>query len=358
MLIYIALASLVFWGGFTKQARYFYKGSLIALFILTAFRRPDWGGFDSTIYMNFFARVPLPKDLPGFQTDYGIGYIFLNSFSKTIVNNYIFFQALLAAITMVLLHCVIEKAKLRDSEKCFFVFSYFCYRFMWNTWVTYRQNIANLIFWLFVMMFWQRRRAKENIAMAGGVVAASLFHSSAWVNLLSIPCDKLIEKWSSRKRAIVISAVSVFLWLFGGKVFSFILNLAISRIDSRYSMYAAATIGTSNVINYVFRLAVFLWMCLYYDHSDYEKKNVALSTLSIMVILGSISSELMLRIYEYYAIGLYLALATCLREFKGKNKAIAAVIFFVVMMIIFIRGTAVFGGGVFANYQSSFGMIW
>ena len=354
MLIYIALASLVFWGGFTKQARHIYKGALIALFILTAFRQPDWGGHDSSIYMNFFARVPVLKELQGFQSDYNIGYIFLNSFSKTIVNNYIFFQALLAAITMVLLYCVIEKAKLRDSEKCFFVFSYFCYRFMWNTWVTYRQNIANLVFGLFVMMFWQKRKAKENIAMVGGVVATSLFHSSAWVNLLSIPCDKFMEKWSSRKRAIVISAVSVFLWLFGGKVFSFILNFAISRIDLRYGMYAAASTGTSNVINYVFRLAVFLWLCLIYDHSDYEKKDVALSTLSIMVLLGSISSELMLRIYEYYAIGLYLALATCFRGFKGKNQAIAAVIFFVVMMIIFVRGTLSFEGGVFADYQSCF----
>ncbi len=354
MLIYITLATMLFLGGFAKQSKKIYKCSLIALLLLTAFRKPDWGGFDSIVYMNQFSKVPTLNKLHGFQSDYGIGYILLNSISKTITDNYIFFQVLLAVITIILLNLVIEKAELTDSEKCFFLFSYFCYRFMWNTWVTYRQNIANLIVWLLIVSCWKKRTVKGNVVLIGGSSAASVFHSSAWANFILIPGAKIIEKISVKKRMILLSCASIFLWIFGGKIFQSVLSYAMTKIDSRYGMYALATLGTSNVVNYIFRLLAFLWLCYAYKNLKYEMKDVALSTLAIMLLLGSLQSELMLRIYEYYAIGLYLTLATCISYFKGRSKIIAAVIFYLVMMVILIRGTLTFSQGVFATYQSCF----
>ena len=356
MIIYIAFASVVFLGAFSKQSKIVYRFSLVTLFVLTAFRNPSWGGYDSVLYMELFSKVPVLCRLKGFQSDYGIGYVLLNSISKSIVDSYIFFQILLAAITIILLSLVIEKAALSNREKCLFIFSYFCYRFMWNTWVTYRQNIANLIVWLLILSFWKKHTTKGNIMLMCGSAAVSVFHSSAWTNLLLIPGAKVIEKLSVRKRMVMLSCASLFLWFFGNNIFQIILRFAITKIDSRYAMYEFSSTGTSNQVNYLFRLIIFLWLCYAYENLDYEMKDVALSTLSIMLILGSVQSELMLRIYEYYAIGLYLALATCMGSFQGKNRVIAAILFYTIMMTIMIRGTVIFDGGTFMHYQSLFSM--
>lgn len=351
MLIYITFATIIFLGGFTKQSYKIYKTSLIALFLMTAFRKPDWGGYDSLVYMRIYEIVPILSELKGFKSGYGFGYVILNSISKTIVDNYIVFQILLAVITVVLLDRIIENAGLTDAEKCFFIFSYFCYRFMWNTWVTYRQNIANLIVWLLIVILWKRNTIKGKCTLIIGSAMTSFFHSSAIANAVLIPGAKALEKISVKKRMILIVLTSLFLWFVGGRFFSFLLNFAIGNIDARYGMYSLASTGTSSVINYIFRMVIFLVLCIFYDRFTYENKDVALSTISIMVLIGSIPSELMLRMYEYYAIGLYLTLATSLELFRGKSKVIAAFIFYAVMVTIMIHGVVSFDGGVFLNYQ-------
>lgn len=354
MAFYVLLASFLFFGSFTKQAKYFYKISLVSLFALTALRNPTWGGYDSLSYIRIYNSVPKIQMLANFKSDYAIGYIFLNSIVKTVFDNYILFQVVLAVITFALLYMIIEKSKLDDSEKCIFLFSYFCYRFMWNTWVTYRQNIANLIVWLFMLCFWEKREKKNELILIGGSTAACVFHSSAVVNLFLIPCARIVEKWKVKMRMIVVAITSVFLWLFGNRIFSMILNFAAELVDSRYKMYGMSSVGTSNIINYIFRLLLFLWMSIIYDKSKYKYKSLAISALSIMVILGSLSSELMNRVYEYYAIGLYLTFAICLSAFHGKSRLVAAIIYYVVMIIILVRGVMTFSGGVFVSYQALF----
>ena len=133
-----------------------------------------------------------------------------------------------------------------------------------------------------------------------------------------------------------------------------ILNFAAELVDSRYKMYVKSSVGTSNIINYIFRLLLFLWMSIIYDKLKYKYKSLAISALSIMVILGSLSSELMNRVYEYYAIGLYLTFAICLSAFHGKSRLVAAIIYYVVMIIILVRGVMTFSGGVFVSYQALF----
>lgn len=354
MLIYITFATIVFIGGFAKQSRTIYKTSLVVLFILTAFRKPDWGGYDSLIYMNLYKTIPVLSKLKGFESDYGIGYVILNSLSKTIANNYILFQVLLALITIFLINRIVEKAELKDTEKCFFIFSYFCYRFMWNTWVTYRQNISNLIVWLLIIILWKRRTVKETTTLIAGCAAASVFHSSSIANCILIPAARMLERFNVKKRLLIVSFTSVFLWGVGGKIFLLLLNFASSRIDARYGMYSLASVGTSNGINFIFRMTVFVFLCVFYDNFSYPNKDIALSALSVMVLLGSIQSELMLRLYEYYAIGLYLTLATCLEVFREKSRVIAALVFYLVMISIMIRGVMTFSDGVFVSYQAFF----
>lgn len=354
MLIYILFASAVFFGGFTKQAKHIYKIALVVLFCLTAFRQFDWGGYDSKIYLEFFNRVPELNKLSDFKSDFSIGYVVLNSISKMLSNNYLFFQILLAAITMILLFFIMKRAELSDKQKCFFIFSYFCYRFMWNTWVTYRQNIANLLIWLGILLFWDIEEGKGKISLAVSSIVGGVFHPSSLVNAVLIPVTKISEKISVKKRVIAVEVVSIFLWLYGASTFQTILNFAIKNVDDRFAMYSTSNVGSSNFINFIFRGVLFAWLAITYDKSRYKHKNLAFSTMSVMVVLGSISSELMMRFCEYYAIGMYLALATLIDQFKGKSRMIFGLIFYLVMIIILIRGVFIFGDGVFMDYKSCF----
>ena len=93
MAFYVLLASFLFFGSFTKQAKYFYKISLVSLFALTALRNPTWGGYDSLSYIRIYNTVPKIQMLASFKSDYAIGYIFLNSIVKTVFDNYIFFSS-------------------------------------------------------------------------------------------------------------------------------------------------------------------------------------------------------------------------------------------------------------------------
>ena len=205
-----------------------------------------------------------------------------------------------------------------------------------------------------MLCFWEKREKKNELILIGGSTAACVFHSSAVVNLFLIPCARIVEKWKVKMRMIAVAITSIFLWLFGNRIFSMILNFAAELVDSRYKMYVKSSVGTSNIINYIFRLLLFLWMSIIYDKSKYKYKSLAISALSIMVILGSLSSELMNRVYEYYAIGLYLTFAICLSAFHGKSRLVAAIIYYVVMIIILVRGVMTFSGGVFVSYQALF----
>ena len=150
MIWYIGVATFIFLGYFYKKDKLWYIFSLLLLFCFSAFRDLSLGGWDAEFYSDYYHFVPPLTEFNGFQGEYEIGYTLFNSFLKMFSGNYAFFQIVYTAVTLFLLHIVINKLEFNDSEKCLFLFVYFCYRYIWNTWVLLRQNFANLIVWMLI----------------------------------------------------------------------------------------------------------------------------------------------------------------------------------------------------------------
>ena len=49
-----------------------------------------------------------------------------------------------------------------------------------------------------------------------------------------------------------------------------------------------------------------------------------------------------------------MTFAICLSAFHGKSRVVAAIIYYVIMIIILVRGVMTFSGGVFVSYQALF----
>lgn len=233
MIWYILIATFIFLGFFYRKSSKWYITSLIILFIFTGFRDLSLGGSDAIIYRNFYENiVPNIYNLNGFESKYGFGYTFLNSILKTINGNYLFFQICYASITILLIHLIIKKLKLLDNEKCLFLFVYFCYRYVWNTFVLLRQNIANLLIWLLVLYFCDWVRKYRNSTFV--ILLANIFHSTAIFNFVLFPILVLLKKYKPISKAIFTTIVSIILLLYSDQIFGNILDVVIKFSGERY----------------------------------------------------------------------------------------------------------------------------
>ena len=133
MIYYVAIATFLFIGSFVKMPRVHYWVSMLLLFFFTALRNVNLGGTDAISYQYFFNElVPTIDGFSQYKGRYELGYAFLNSFSKTLTDEYVVFQILYSALAIGLLSIVINNLKLNDRERCLFLFVYFCYRFYLN----------------------------------------------------------------------------------------------------------------------------------------------------------------------------------------------------------------------------------
>lgn len=367
MAFYIIIVLLLLLGVISRQSKQIYGIGLAMLFLLSAFRDPRLGGSDAGIYQRFFAEVPTIGEMRGYQSKYTVGYTLFNSLVKTVSSDYRVFQFVYALLVIVLLYFIIRELELKDSEKCLFLLSFFCYRFIWDVWVSLRQNIANMIFWLLLILLYKalkkvrdkgemvsacdRRRALV-LAVLTAVLPA-LFHTSAWANIVLLPLLLLFGKINRRMKTIAVVLLSVFLYLFGKSIFGHLLDIMV-RVDSRYTMYESTDVGSMNAVNFVFRLAFFLLFAWRYEAEKHELKNMILDSLAFMVLIGSINAELITRMYEFYAIGLYGSMGLFLHNFKGKGRIVAAIIFTFALLIIMYRFALITDNGLYMNY--SFGL--
>lgn len=354
MWIYILIASIIFFGGLTKKADYVFKTSIVFLCVFTALRDPSLGDFGSFFYQDFFEKVPLPAHILDFNSPYAFGYTIFNSIVKIFSDNYLFFQAIYAVVSLFLLYIVISLLKLTNREKCLFLFSYFCFHFLWNTWITYRQNLANLIFWIFLILFTKSSIHKKSISkylfLMLMIFVPPLFHTSAWVNIGLLCVYWLFTKLGSKKLIYIVPILSIVFFFNTDFIFNHFLQYILS-IDARYSMYDIGVYRSLNFINLLLKLFFFIYFALFYETEKYEYKNMVLSSTAIVVILGSINAELMTRMYEYYAIGLYTCIALTFRNMNFKSKVILYPIFFIAFVIILVRSVMVFGDGIFMDYR-------
>lgn len=370
MVIYIFIAIFILSGVVSQEAQssIIYKASLFILCIFSGFRATWLGGYDAMYYKKFFDTIPVLSDFNSYHGDFSIGYAFLNSLIRTFTGHYEIYELIYSIISIALLSVVIKLLDFENSQqKCLCLFSYYCYRFIWNNWVTYRQNLSNLLFWIFLILFYKslnRDVDKQALNMKAVLYATCcllippLFHSSAWANIIILPIMFFIGKMNIKIKIIVIPIVSILLNLFGNGLFNNFLEFMIKYVDERYLVYTTdGTIGF-NEINFIFRMFFFLFFALnsqlkmYYLEKIDNRDEMILDSLMMMTLIGSINSPVMLRMCEFYAIGMYGSMGLLLSAFEDKSYMLAALIYGIIMIIILIRFLIVTDNGLYLNYHT------
>lgn len=114
-------------------------------------------------------------------------------------------------------------------------------------------------------------------------------------------------------------------------------------------MYLGNEDSMQNIINTVVKYAFFSLFVWHYKSEKYENKKFLVDTMAITCIFSSVNVEIVMRMYEYYAVGFYSIMALFLNNFANK-RILIAFLFFVGLMIILIRFLIIFGDGMFLQY--------
>ena len=125
----------------------------------------------------------------------------------------------------------------------------------------------------------------------------------------------------------------------------------VNVIDPRYEMYIGATAGNGNIINYSLKLLFLILFSFHYEKEDYPYKKMILDTLTMVVLISSVNQELLNRVCEYYAIGLYLSFCFVSHYFRKFDRNFVSLVFALVLVVIFIRFIHISCGGGFLEYR-------
>ena len=357
MEVYIPFIIFVSVGALSKNKKWFYRVALVLLFLMSAFRSELFGGSDAKFYRAFFNSVPTLSELT-FEflenQSYGPAFILVSSIAKTISNNYLFFQAFLSLLSIVLLNEVIKRVPGEENDdalKLQFLVVYFCYRFIYNNWISLRQNFANLIIWIVLLSLGKKQDRKGIIKQILLIIVAYLFHSTSMINLILIPAILLLNKFDIKKKITIVIPTSLVLMVFSHTIFIRVLNIFTTYIDARYVNYSISDGG--NIINFLLRV-----ICLYILYINIAKikdpkKTFMFDILLTMCLIGSINVAIVIRFYEYYAIGLYYTLANIPRMYKKDRQSylLSYSLVLFAIFIIFLRFCITMDSGLYLHYH-------
>lgn len=339
MFILVFVACYLFWAANKPKAEMYYKIGIWILFVLTAFRHPFLNG-DGSAYYGFFAAVPLLGDITGFESRFPIGYVYFVSLCKTLVNSYLFYQIVLAVISIFLLHKILKLLDLSGKEKCMYLFVMFCtFDFIWQYWTLMRQCLSNLIFAYFFLYYiknyHRQPKIKNALALCLSIIIPPLFHTSGIFNLLILPIYFFLPKNDKKTtRFWVVLVLSIVLFLLG-MVFVTQLSSFIVQVDERYVAYTMGEGMSANIINFVYKLIIFWLCCINYDRITYHNKNEMMNAYTISLLIGSVNFGIIGRLGSYFSFGNY----TIQSFFKRFNKPMKNlyVVWFLSLMLIFVR---------------------
>ena len=354
MIIYLVIATIIFWGAYTKNPRFFYVLGFFCIFIISAFRDVTLGGTDALNYDRIYQQTPglfnLTKE--DLLSDYSVGYILLNSAIRTFSTDFRVFQFLYVAITLFLLYKIIGKLRLSNKEKCILLFSYFCFRLLWYEWVLLRQNFADLIFWYcIVSCYYSLSYKRKTFYIICSLLLPPLFHTSAFLNLLLLPMMYLLDRWSFSKKKYYVPIFSVLIYVLSSIVVNYFFPYMVFLGGDRYENYSEAIsteMGNGNIVNYILRFFFYFAFILNYHRDKSTNKDLVMKTIIMVIIIGSVNFSSVNRMYEYYAIGLYLAQTKLLSYYKQPMIRFA---YWLGMLLIFGRFLTISAEGTFLNYS-------
>jgi len=350
----IIVACFLFFGGFQKKANTYYYWGLLLLFIVTAFRHPALGGTDNMVYYQLFQDIPTLRDVFNYESEYRIGYLLFVSTLKTLSDSYIFFQCFYTVVCFIMLNKIIQMLELNGKEKCLYLFAIWCsFSFIWDFWVLYRQNLANLIFALLLLYYIRKRDKLNGIKRATiltlAIVIPNLFHSSAIFNVIILFFYFLLPKGDKPNKRLIWTILGSIVMFFVGIIFWSYLESMVVSVDDRYMGYFETGGISLNIINYLLKIAFFWLYCINYNHLNYKYKREMLDIHTLYLLIGSINVGIVGRVASYYSFGGYVA-----RSFVGSYKKpmnILVPIFFIAMMIIFIRSLFVMSAGLNTHFM-------
>ena len=120
-------------------------------------------------------------------------------------------------------------------------------------------------------------------------------------------------------------------------------------LSDRYEHYSDNPVGSGNLINYLLRLVFYLVLLKHFQRDEYIYKNFVLSLMVMVVLIGSINFSSANRIYEYYAIALYLTFGFSVRYY---DKIVYRFSFWLLMLIILVRFLTIGVEGSFLHYST------
>ena len=355
MLPYIVIASVIYWGAFTKTPKVFYTLGIIIITCFSAFRNIELGGFDALNYERIFMYTPPLQYITteNLFEDYSAGYILLNSLIRTFSSDYVDFQIVYVLITMGLLVTIFHKLNITYRDKCILLFSYFCFRFLWYEWVLLRQNLANLIFWLFAVLYYIERSKGSRLRylyLVLAILVPTQFHTSAYLNIVLLPIALYLERTAMHIKRNIIPVLSVLIFA-ASTVIMHVVAPYITMFGDRYEHYsesAMTTDGSGNIVNYIMRMVFYITLLKNWDWDNYKYKNFILTFMIMVLLIGSINFSSANRVYEFYAIALYVTFSFSIDYYKNVLYRFG---YWLMMLVIMVRFLNIGVGGTFLNYS-------
>lgn len=228
-----------------KAGANFSYNLLLFILILIAGLRYKVGG-DSQNYFNYFDKIPFLSTLPNYDfidSPYDPFWIVLSSMSKTLINDFTFFQIIHAIIVNTIIFWFIKKyAMFRFTA----VFLYLCGAYLYFNMEIMRESLAICVFLLAYPSF-REKKWFNYYAMA---IAAFLFHSSAII-LFLFPLLRYVKM--NLFNFIIIGLVFIV-----SVYFREIIDLVLftSRISEKFNAYSNVQLNIFGIISN------FLFYCL------------------------------------------------------------------------------------------------
>jgi hypothetical protein len=241
---------------------------VLVVFIAIAGLRYKVGG-DSLAYYETFKEIPLLSDLFDYdfsETRYDPLWIVLSSISKTIIDDFAFFQIIHATIVNVIIFRFIKQNTMYRFTA---IFLYFCGAYLYFNMEVMREILAICVFLLGYPYF----RDKKWFQFYLFAIVAFLFHSSAMI-LFLFPLFRYLK--------INLIGISIILGFFYFSLyFEAILKLGLfaSRVTEKYDNYSDLSLNFFGIL-YAFIFYCFIPILIMYFNTKLDSEKIVFEELT------------------------------------------------------------------------------
>ncbi len=336
-----------------KQKRFkFLLESIIVLgLILVSGTRYYLGGSDYSVYMHAYDSIPSLKDLimygPPQYPKMEIGYIYINSFFKTLGFSFYGFTLAMSTVFYATFYAAIK----RIFPSFAYVLPIFFYKiFFFNTFTSMRQPIVLAIF-IFSLKFVHEHKAVKFYSL---IIPCALIHISS---LFLLPLYPLLARRApSRIMFTYFNVVLILLFIlsfFGILTVDptntlqkiFIDNITMTEKINNYFI-GAKSVNLLNFGEYILLALLFVFNLERIKKSEYGPLMIWLFLLTGVVICVFYKYEIIVRMKDFMIISYAYLIWACVDPIKNSLKKLAYSAAVVTICLLgFVRIPITFDGG-------------